>query len=242
MSTQADVRSPAAEAGDQVLSAVLFELDGVAVATRPVIYQAAQQALGRQKSSLTPAFFARYGLAGSQLAAAQELVERLGATSVTGEELARAIADRISSFLASADAGLNSGLDKLLKAAAQRGIPAAAVTALPEDVAKAALDRLGLTDRGVRLFAFRDDEKPFPRVDAWLKVAKSLGKSARFCVAVASTQASCKSALSAGMRCVAVPDSYTSHHDFGGADVVLDSWDDISANELLDCVAPAVVS
>lgn len=240
MSTQAEARSAAADTGDQVLSAVLFELDGVAVATRPVVFQAAGHALGRQKSALTAAVFSRFSLAGSQLAASRDLVERTGAGGVTGEEVAQAIADKVAAFLASDAASLNPGLDKLLKAAAHRGIPAAAVTALPEEVAKAALDRLGLTARGVKLFAFRDDEKPFPRVDAWLKVAKSLGKSARFCVAVASSQASCKSALSAGMRCVAVPDSYTSHHDFGGADVVLDSWDEMSPNDLLDSVAPAV--
>ena len=74
----------------------------------------------------------------------------------------------------------------------------------------------------------------------WLKVAKALGKNARFCVAVSSSQVSAKSALSAGMRCVVVPDSFTSHHDFGGVDVILDSWEDQSANEVLDAVVPLV--
>lgn len=239
MSTQAEIKNASSDAADVTLGAILFELDGVAVETRKVIFDAAAGALGRHKAALTPAVFARYTQAGSQLAAAREIVERLGLSEPTAEDLAAAIAGKVAGFMGSSAAVLSAGLDKLLKAAAQRGIPAAALTALPEDVARGALDRLHLTERGVRLFSFRDDEKPFPRADAWLKVAKALGRAPRFCVAVASSQASCKSALSAGMRCIAVPSAYTGHHDYSGADVVLDAWDDMSANEMLDCVAPA---
>ena len=103
------------------------------------------------------------------------------------------------------------------------------------------MERLGLTEPQVRLFAFKEEEKgSFPRADVWLKAAKSLSKTARFCVAVTSSQVSAKSALSAGMRCVVAPDSFTNHQDFGGADLILDSWEDMSANEVLDAVVPMV--
>lgn len=242
MSTQSEAKAPGATGGekDEVLAAVLFELDGVALGTRKVVHDAAASALRKARSELTPALFARHGVTGSPQTVARELAERSGVTSLSASDLAQALTDKLAAFLASEHAVLAPGLDKLLKAAANRGLPAAALTALPEEMARGVMDRLGLTERGVRLFSFKDDEKPFPRAEAWLKAAKGLGRPARFCVAVTSSQASCKTALSAGLRCVAVPDLFTGHHDFGGADVIVDQWDDVSASELLDCVAPAV--
>lgn len=241
MSTQTEAKAPGASGSEQdgSLAALLFELDGAALGTRKVVHDAAASVLRKAKSELTPALFARHGITGSPQAVARDLAEHAGAASLSAQDLSQVLTDKLSAFLASDQAALTSGLDKLIKAAAHRGIPAAALTALPEDMARAVMDRLGLTERGVRLFAFKDDEKPFPRAEAWLKAAKGLGKTPRFCVAITSNQASCKSALSAGLRCVAVPDTYTGHHDFGGADIVLDQWDDLSAAELLDCVAPA---
>ena len=66
-----------------------------------------------------------------------------------------------------------------------------------------------------------------------LKIAKAMSKSPRVCIALVSSMASCKSALSAGMRCVALPDAFTSFQDFGGADVVYEHGDEVAIEELL---------
>ena len=38
---------------------------------------------------------------------------------------------------------------------------------------------------------------------------------------------------------VAVPNEFTAHQDYCGADLVLESWDEMSAKEILEAVAPA---
>ena len=240
MTTQTESHAAAESADPSTLAALILELDGVAVETRTALCEAATAALKKAGVKLNPALFARYGLAASPATIAHHLVAKLEVAGLSAEDLAAALDQRLESYLGS-EARLLAPVEKLIKVAQQRGLPVAVLTALSEEQARPLMERLGLTASQVRLFAFKDEDKGgFPRADIWLKVAKGLGKSARFCVAVTSSQTSAKSALSAGMRCVAVPDSFTSHHDFGGVDVVLDSWDDLSAGELLDAVAPLV--
>lgn len=240
MTTHTDAHVATENTDTATLAALILELDGVSLDTRSTLCEAATAALKKAGVKLNPSLFARHGLAASPAVMAQHLVEKLEVRNLTAEDLAASLSQRLEGFLAG-EAKVNPAVEKLIKAAQQRGLPVAMLTAIPEEQARAAMDRLGLSAANIRLFSFKEEEKTgFPRADIWLKVAKGLGKSARFCVAVTSSQASAKSALSAGMRCVAVPDSFTSHHDFGGADVVLDTWDDLSANELLDAVAPLV--
>ncbi len=240
MSTHAEAHAAAETAESPTLASLILELDGVAIDTRTILCEAATAALRKAGTKINPALFARHGLFASTAIMAQNLVEKLDVTGLTADELNAALTARLETYL-QGEAKLVPAVEKLIKAAQHRDLPVAVVTALPEELARATMDRLGLTAAQVRLFAFKEEEKgSFPRADIWLKVAKAQGKSARFCVAVTSSQVSAKSALSAGMRCVVAPDSFTAHHDFGGADLILDGWDEMSANQLLDAVVPLV--
>lgn len=222
------------------LAAMIIELDGVLFDVRSALCETATATLKKAGVALKPGHFSQFGLYANPGVMAQHLVEGTGASAAVASDLAAALSQRVESFLQS-EAKSPAGLEKLIKVAGQRGIPVAVLTALPEGSVRAAMDRLGLTAAGVRLFAYADEEVGgFPRADIWLRVAKGMAKTARFCVAVTSSQVSAKSALSSGMRCVVIPDGFTSHQDFSGADVVLDAWDDLSAAELLDAVAPMV--
>jgi beta-phosphoglucomutase-like phosphatase (HAD superfamily) len=52
-----------------------------------------------------------------------------------------------------------------------------------------------------------------------------------------SSNTACKAALAAGLRAVAIPDDFTAHQDFGGADIIVDSASDIDAGEILAAMA-----
>lgn len=238
MPTATDANQAGATSESATLAAIIVELDGPLFDVRAPLCDAATAALRKAGSSLKPGQFAQYGLHSHPVAVARGLIEGLDVADLSAEDLAAVLSQKVESFLQK-DAEPSAGLEKLLKVAGQRGIPVAVLTALPEALARAAMDRVGLSS--ARLFAYdTEDSSGFPRADIWLRVAKGMGKAARFCVAVTSSQVSAKSALSSGMRCIVVPDAFTSCHDFSGADVVLDSWDDMSAAEMLDIVAPMV--
>ncbi len=69
-------------------------------------------------------------------------------------------------------------------------------------------------------------------------VAKSLGKNPFNCGVIATSRAATKSSLSAGMHCVAIPDSYTSHEDFSGADVIIDDLAEMNVEEVMTRLCP----
>jgi beta-phosphoglucomutase-like phosphatase (HAD superfamily) len=237
MATATDAHSAKRHAADSISSAILIELEGAAIPVRQVLFEAARDFLAVRDVPLDHARFARFAGAVSTLAA--QMVEQLG-LNVTAAELSKAMNDALIEQLSAGRLSIITGVGRLFDAASKRNIPIAALTGFPDSVARAAFTAAGLASRGAQLFVLSDGEKPFPRADSWLKVAKQLGKNARFCVAITSSQATCKSALSAGLRTIAAPDAFTIHHDFGGADIVVDSWDDLDADETLGHLIPAL--
>ncbi len=237
MSTAAESTPATRSAGAPPPAALLFELEGAALPIRPVLFEAARAHFESRQTRLDMAMFARCGGPISTLAAQLIGLLRLNdGASELADALNGALADQFNA----GRIPLNPGMAKLLDAAARRGLTAAALTGLPEALAKKAFHAAGFEGRGIQLFVFSDEDKLFPRADAWLKAAKQLGKTARFCVAVGSSHATCKSALSAGLRTIAAPDAFTGHHDFSGADVIVESWDDIDINTTLDDLIPSL--
>lgn len=233
MSTATETKT-SSRATAQPPAALLVELEGVALPMRGVLFEAARNHLAGRGVKLEVAQFVR--CSGPVVTLAEQLAEVLSLEDGT-EEL-RAALNRAASERLVKSAQLSAGLEKMIKVAAGRGIPTVLLTGLPEEIAQAVVAAAGLEDRDIQLLVFSDEGKSFPRADAWLKAVKNLGKTPRFCIAFGSSHAACKSALSAGMRAVAVPDTYTSHHDFSGADRILDSWEDVNASELLNDLVP----
>ncbi|MEI6971057.1 MAG: hypothetical protein WCL44_06015, partial [bacterium] len=66
----------------------------------------------------------------------------------------------------------------------------------------------------------------FPTADAWLKLAKAVAVAPQGCVVITTNQESCMAALSGGMKPVAIPDAFTAFQDFGGADLLVDKFND----------------
>lgn len=233
MSTVAETKSPVRTAP---ATALLFELEGVALPVRPLLFEAARAHLAAQQVTLSPAVFARCG--GPIATLATQIFDALRIDRDHGQ-LAQALHHALLDHLSAERIKLHPGFARLLNAAVHRGITAAALSGLPEDAARAAFNASGLESLSIQLFIFSDEEKPFPRADAWLKAAKQLGKTARCCVAVSGSHAACKTSLSAGMCAIAAPDEFTAHHDFSGADVILETWDDVDVEKILDAVTPA---
>jgi len=222
----------------QTVNAVLFDLDTVAVEGRAVVFEVLQQVLKSEGLALTAAHFSRYAAWADPACYLSELLAELGAPKHGPEAVARAVQEKLAARMAE-ERKLGAGLSKLIDVAQERGMAVAGISRLPQDEAKALAERTGLTARGVQVLGFASAEKTFPGADAWLKTAKLLGKSPRGCMAVASGVIACKAALFAGMRCLAVPDAFTAHHDFSGVDCVLDDWKNMPPGEILSLILPA---
>lgn len=225
--TESDISHP--EAADTATAAgwvVVAELEPVMVATRHLLVDAVSEALAGHNLTLDRALFRRCCLGARSEAIAARLAAALPDAGLDPDALAGAIDTAYHAKLTNGSAKVSETFQQVLKAMGNTPVRIAALTSLPEDVATAVLTSVGLAAQGVRLHVEPDPDPGFPGPDAWLKVCRSESKSVRSCIAVTATQDACKAALAAGMRCVAVPDDDTAHHDFGGADAVLEGDDE----------------
>ncbi len=218
--------------------AILVELEGAAVQARLAEYEALRSLLRDHKLDVPKQLFARHCIHASPSVYLPALLDALDAKKQASDELAKEIKSGVTMYLSSAEAHLNPVVGKLLTVAHDRHMDVAILTGEKESVAQALVGRWGGNHARTKLFAYEPGSKPFPRADVWLKVAKSLSRTPRQCIVLAGSSFSAKTALSAGMRCIAVPDEFTAFQDFSGTDAVLESQDDFDAVELLDLMAP----
>lgn len=220
--------------------ALLFELEFVAVATRRAAFDILASLLKENNIDLKSVDFSRYCLHPSPNHYISNLLQAVGGKKLRDTKLISELNNGIALYHGSSEAELNPGLSKLLDLVQERGVQVGVLSSQDEASASALLGRLGFDLENLSLFAYDASDHPvFPRADMWLKVTKSLSRSPRNCLALVSSSTSAKSALSSGMRCIGVPDEFTAFQDFGGADAVLETFEDEDLAELVDLVFPA---
>ncbi|HEY8239916.1 MAG TPA: HAD hydrolase-like protein [Kiritimatiellia bacterium] len=216
---------------------LLFEIENVAAGGRKAQFDAVKKAVSEAGGKLTPSLFSRHAMEPNPADYAEELLAAAGAKDGGADKFIESVNNALNTYFQDR-ASIDAGLEKLVKAATSLGVSVGVVTSLSEEAAAQLLARLGLTDTA-KVFQVKDLEKGYPRADSWLKASKQFGRPSRNCIVVATCMTACKSALSAGMRCIVVPDEFTGHQDFSGADIVLDTWDEMSAKEVLTTIVPA---
>lgn len=212
---------------------MIFELEGAAVNGREHLFEAAKKVFADAGIKLADRVFARYCVHAAPPYVIEQLVAEQGAGKLNSDAAEKIIADYTARILKDKPK-LHPLFVELLDEANSRGIKVTALSVLPEDIAREVLSKTGLAGKHVDLVSFPQNERHFPRTDCWLKVPRAASKSPRACIAVAGSHDSGKSALAAGMRCVVVPDQYTSFQDFSGADAVIESKEDLEVSALFD--------
>ncbi|MDF7799110.1 hypothetical protein P4C99_06520 [Pontiellaceae bacterium B1224] len=213
--------------------ALIFELEYVAAKTRAVEFASIQSAAKTKGVELSPVAYSRSTMSPLHRAAVTDVLQRAGKKTDAIEKAVAEVDKTVANYCEN-EAELDAGLAKLIKATQDRGIPVIAFTALPEDIAKKLMAKLGLDALGVELLIPEEVKDSFPRADDWLKMLKQCNKEHATLVAVVSSQVACKGALTAGAACIVVPDEYTGFQDFSGAKMVLDSLEDEKPNTILD--------
>lgn len=215
---------------------LFFELEFIATTGRQALFDSVKQTLKSKDIELTPALFARYGITPRPGAAIQAMIEASGKNITTGDQLAEQAEKAMQKFFTE-KACLNKDLPALIKAARKKNMDLVAISAWPEETARGLMEKLGLDKLGVDLEAFDSEDPVFPRADHWLRLLKQRDQETIPLIAVVSSRAACKGALTAGATCIVVPDEHTAFEDFTGAREVIESLGEIPAEKLLDLVS-----
>lgn len=215
---------------------LFFELETFATTGRDALLEVLKKVMKSKDLDVTQAVFSKNGLTARPAAAIQGMIDQSGRNLTTGDQLAEQAETAMTKFFAD-KAELNPALPALIKAAQAQDIEVVALSPWGEAQAGELMKKLGLDEMGVDLVALDCVEAVFPRADHWLRFLKQRGQDTIPVIALVTSSAACRGALTAGATCVAIPDAHTAFEDFSGAKIILDSLDEMKPAELLNMVS-----
>ncbi|MDZ4199495.1 MAG: hypothetical protein U1E27_09450 [Kiritimatiellia bacterium] len=204
------------------LHGILMELDQLVKDRRKHLRSLLEKRLKITTDPASRRIFLQHGLAGAPIQIARAMAAAAGAKPAAAE----AAVEDLLAFYAGKQVQAADGAEALIPKAP---VVVVVVTWMSEEAALGLLESLGLAKDNVRIFSASPGDPLFPDSNIWLDAMRSVGGSARRCLAVVDHEAACRAALSTGLRCVAVPEDLTSYQDFGGAFRILDSLTELPA-------------
>ena len=206
--------------GVSARSALIFEMDNVALGARRIRYEVLSGILGEQGIELSPILFSRHCLHPSPSVYMPRFLETMKYTAATAEQVVDRLNNETTSRLMQKTTMVSEGLVKWMDAAVARGAAIACASMLPQASAEAVAEHLGFSRWGVQVFAGFPVDRNFPRAEHWLRMAKTIGRNPKRCLALVSSMSTTKTALAAMMHVVVVADEFTEYQDFCGANLV----------------------
>jgi putative hydrolase of the HAD superfamily len=129
---------------------------------------------------------------------------------------------------------LRPGVEDYLQEAERRGLRTAVVSSSSNEWIEPILTRLGHVDRWDSIVAANGDvARAKPRPDLYLDALDRLGLRGDEAIAFEDSPNGVRAAKAAGIYCVAVPNPVTTGLGFDEADLMLESFADLSLEELL---------
>jgi len=198
--------------------AVLFDLDGVIVDSRPHHLTAWDLLAAERGLAPTPGYFTKtFGLRNDAI---------LGglAAGITPAEL-RALAERKEALFREAARGRIEalpGVRELLAWLDEQQVPKAIVTSTPRENLDMIVDSLGVRARFQALVAEEDAAKGKPDPEGFLVAAARVGVEPVRCVVIEDAPAGLRAAKAGGMRAIGVTTTHPAA-DLGDADLVVES-------------------
>jgi HAD superfamily hydrolase (TIGR01509 family) len=218
-----------------MIRAIVFDFDGLILDTEEPIYRSWLEVYEAHGEPLP---FERWvqivGSTTAEFHPQHHLEERLG-RPLTQEVIDGRIGRRTELVLAQQ---VLPGILQHIDAAKSLGLKLGVASSSTRDWVSGHLDRLGILNR-FDCVRCRDDvasAKPAP--DLYIAVLDCLGVSAFEALAIEDSPNGVIAAKSAGMCCVAIPNSITANLDLSPADLVLHSLSELTLPELLQRVDP----
>jgi HAD superfamily hydrolase (TIGR01509 family) len=185
------------------VKAVVFDMDGLLVDTETVVFAAMQRAAAGIGGEMPFTTFQR--MVGLQHAHSDViLVEHFGA-GFDLDAWARVVSEHFQEE-AAAGIALKAGVVEILDALDAAGLPRAIATSSSLAAVQQSLGRHGLVDRFHALITRDVQTRGKPHPEPFLKAAEALGVDPADCLALEDSHNGVRSASSAGMMTVMVPD------------------------------------
>jgi HAD superfamily hydrolase (TIGR01509 family) len=155
------------------------------------------------------------------------------------EELARVRQAKFDEACATSEIVLLPGVDGAVRALARRGLILAITSSAVGSSIEMILRRVGLRDFFALIVDGSSVTHPKPHPEPYLVTAAKLGIDPAACVVFEDSEIGVLSARAAGAHCVAVRNPVARmRQDLSAADMVIESFEDLDVEKLLNCETP----
>ena len=216
--------------GDAYIRAIVFDFDGLIIDSETAIAGAWRE-LFEAHGLMLPEHLLRRMLGTREndhllWDELQALAGRLDLPALRASHRARgaALSDELP---------LLPGVRKQLDAARNAGLRLAVASSSSAWWVNGHLERLGIRDRFAAVCSREDAPKSKPDPGVYLAALRRLELEAKHAIAIEDSEPGVAAAKAAGLRCVAVPGSFTEQMSFAKADLVLPSLEALDLARLL---------
>ena len=223
--------------GASARSAMIFEIDNVALGARRIRYEVLAGILKEQGIGLTPILFSRYCLHPVPSVYMPAFLTAMKYRAATPEQVVERLVGETTSRLMQKSTMVSEGLVKWMTAAQARGAAIACISMLPLASAEGIAAHLNFDRWGVKVFSGSTADKGFPHAENWLRMAKAVGRNPKRCLAIVSSMSSTKTALAAMMHAAVVTDEFTEFQDFCGANLICADLKEIKPDEFFEQIS-----
>ena len=210
-----------------MISAVLFDLDGLLADTETLHCQAWQATLHEHGIALSVEFYydwwVRQGRGITDFLLSRELT--LSPVTLRAEK-----AVHYARLVATECTPMPGALELLHRLSGRKELAVASSAWV--DAVQAVLGKLNIAGRFRTIVTGSDVERAKPFPDVFLLAAERLGVAPGRCVVLEDAEKGVVAAKAAGMKCIAVPSRYTADNDFSKADLVATSLSEITLDRI----------
>jgi len=205
-----------------VLEAVIFDFDGVIADTPTYYFRHMKSLLKRRNADISDEHIS--ALVGHNFSEKLEFINKNYGLGITLEDFIEETSVPARKEM-SEKIGLDPFLKKLLLELKEKNVPLAIATTNVRKNVSFILEKFGISEGFFSHIVTAEHvrkSKPFP--DIYIKAIELLGAEKSRCVAVEDTLIGVQSAKAAGLKAVALPNSFTEKQDFSSADRVIKSF------------------
>lgn len=203
-----------------MFKAVIFDMDGVIIPSEPLWEKTERILLEKRGIRYNPTY--RDKIIGLSQSDSARLLKNTFNLPETIQEL---INERLEILIKIYEKELKlvPGIISLIKELKESGYLLALASSSPTNVVKYVVDKFSLKDLFSVVVAGDTIERGKPNPDIYLYTAEKLGVCPNECVAIEDSINGVKSAKSAGLFCIAIPDKRLNRNEFQLADLVVDN-------------------
>lgn len=213
-----------------MLKAIIFDLDGILVDSEPLHFEAHKVALKEFGIDLTREDYMEFGLAKGDWDLYKKMAEKFN-VNIDEKEIS-AIKHKAYREIFDKNAVPREGAIELVESLNRNDYDLAIASSGSKKEVMYILEKFAIKKYFKVIVTGNDVEKVKPAPYIYNKAVELLGVSKEDCIAIEDSATGLAAAKNAGIKCIAVPCSFTKGQDFSAADLVLDNLGEITKEKI----------